>query len=49
MTALTQIMMKEKGAGGTSKSTLPVAEKDGKLVIPFPVAASRNEGDARTI
>ena len=35
------IIMKEGGASGsgTSKSSLPVAEKDGKLVIPLPVAA----------
>lgn len=34
------IKMKE-GATGTSKSTFPVAEKDGKLVIPMPVAAPK--------
>ena len=35
------MIMKETGAGssGTSKSSLPVAEKDGKLVIPLPVPA----------
>lgn len=43
------MMMKEEGAKGTSKSTLPVAEKDGKLVIPFPVAASRADGEARKL
>jgi hypothetical protein len=35
------IIMKEEGANGsgTSKSSLPVAEKDGKIVIPLPVPA----------
>ena len=35
------IIMKEDSANGsgTSKSTLPVAEKDGKFIIPLPVAA----------
>jgi hypothetical protein len=35
------IIMKEEASTGssTSKSTLPVAEKGGKLVIPLPVAA----------
>jgi hypothetical protein len=33
------IIMKEQGpnGSGTSKSSLPVAEKDGKIVIPLPV------------
>jgi hypothetical protein len=36
------LIMKEEGASGsgTSKSTLPVAEKDGKLIIPMPVPAA---------
>ena len=35
------IVMKEADANGsgTSKSSLPVAEKDGKIVIPLPVPA----------
>lgn len=35
------IVMKEESANGnsSSKSSLPVAEKDGKLIIPLPVAA----------
>ena len=32
------IMMKE-GTSGTSKSSLPVGEKDGKFVIPMPIPA----------
>ena len=37
------LIMKEEGASGngTSKSRLPVAEKDGKLIIPLPVPAPR--------
>ena len=34
------ITMKSKDGTGESTSTLPVAEKDGKLIIPLPVPAA---------